>query len=337
VPVEAARECEDPNYAPAVGACARLPTADLYYRDTGPRNHRGHRDSHKGTVIFTHAGTGNADAFEFQLEAFARAGYRAIAYDRKNVGRSSNTLRDAALGRAVGTTVGDLDALATYLGVKRFHLVGVAAGGQVAIQYAAWNPSRLLSMVLAATLGPPGLGTNEPEIAQFTANIQMPFEVFCPGPVPSGAPRTISPATTNIPQVRAEHRELGASFRGRNRAGVDFYHHVEENARHRTFDGCRFTNIGANQPGLAATDPLNPNTYARLEQIDVRTLVLAGGGDILSPPYGMRLWGSHLPDAQWTMVTDAGHAVQIEAPAIFNERVLRFLRGGRPFERLVKP
>ena len=55
-----------------------------------------------------HAASGNADAFKHNLGPFQAAGYRAIAYDRKNVARSSNTLRDDALGRPRGVTVQDL-------------------------------------------------------------------------------------------------------------------------------------------------------------------------------------------------------------------------------------
>ena len=36
MPAHAARECEDPSYAPAQGKCARLPNAELFYYDTGP-------------------------------------------------------------------------------------------------------------------------------------------------------------------------------------------------------------------------------------------------------------------------------------------------------------
>ena len=240
--LEAARECEDPNYVPQVGACAHLATADLYYRDTGPV-----KRNKLEAVIFTHAGSGNADAFEYQLEAFAKGGYRAIAYDRKNVGRSSNTLKDVALGRSIGTTVQDLDSLATFLGINKFHIVGVAAGGQLALQYAATNPGRVLSLVLAATLGPPGLAANEPTLAALQSNIALPFEVFCAGPVPSPLTppfRVVNAATANIPEVRPEHRELGTTFRALNRPGVDLFQGIEANSRHRTFDGCRFTNIG---------------------------------------------------------------------------------------------
>jgi non-heme chloroperoxidase len=341
-PAEAARECENPSYVPAVGACAHLDTADLFYRDTGPRRKNGER-KHGGreAVFLLHAGSGNADAFEFQLDAFAEAGYRAIAYDRKNVGRSSNTLKNVSLGQTLGTTVQDLDDLATYLKIDKFHIVGVAAGGQVALQYAATHPSRVLSLVLAATLGPPGLATNEPTLAALQANISLPFEIFCAGPVPSPLPeplRLINPGTTTIPAVRPEHRELGTTIRALNRPAVDLFHEIEEHSRHRTVAGCSFTNVGANQPGLATTDPLNPNTYAKIAAlINVRTLLVAGTGDsFFSPPVHMRLWGSNIRGAQYTQL-DTGHAPQFEDPATFNRRVLRFLNGGRPFPRVTRP
>ena len=339
VPAHAARECEDPAYVPAQGKCARLAGAELFYYDTGPVQHG------KGEVVMLlHAASGNADAFKHNLAAFHAAGYRAIAYDRKNVGRSSNTQRDDALGRPRGTTVQDLEDLANHLGIGRFHLVGVAAGAQVVTQYvAAQNPGRVLSMVLAATLGPPGLAGNEPELGALQANISLPFEIFCPMAIanPPPAPLRLASASTaptvNIPAVTNEHRELGTWFRANDRAGVEDFLRIGANARHATFDGCRSTNIGANQPGLPASSAHNPNTFAKISTLlGVRTLLLAGTGDVFySPPAHMKLWGSYIPDAQYTQL-DTGHAPQFEDPKAFNAALHRFFAGGYPFERLSK-
>jgi pimeloyl-ACP methyl ester carboxylesterase len=339
LPAQAARECENPAYVPAQGSCARLPNAELFYYDTGPASHgRGE------TVIFLHAASGNADAFKHNLEAFRAAGYRAIAYDRKNVGRSSNTLRDDALNRSRGVTVQDVDDLANHLGIGRFHLVGIAAGAQVAMQYvAAQNPGRVLSLVLAATLGPQGLATNEPELAALQSNISLPFEVFCPMVIdnPPPAPLRLVSGTSaprvTVPEVRLEHRELGTWFRAYDRSGVDDYSGIGANARHSSFDGCRSTAIGANQPGIPASSAHNPNTFAKISTlIGVRTLLLAGTGDVFySPPAHMKLWGSYIADVQYTQL-DTGHAPQFEDPKGFNAALMRFFVGGYPFERLKK-
>lgn len=325
----AARECELDGYAAVGGACARLPTAELWYYDTG---HPGVRGQGRGeVVVLLHAASGNADAFRHNLEAFRAAGYRAIAYDRKNVGRSSNTLRDDALGRSRGTTVQDLDDFVNHLGLDRFHLIGVAAGAQVALQYvAAKSPERVRSLVLAATLGPPGLAANEPTLAALQANIELPFEVFCPMTVTNPPPdplRLISAAATvAIPAVKVEHRELGTWFRATNPAGIEEFRGIAANARHGTSDGCRVTNTGANQPALAANDPRNPNTFARIASlITPRTLLLAGTGDVFySPPVHMKLWGAYIRQAEYVQL-DTGHAPQLEDPAAFNAAVLRFM------------
>jgi pimeloyl-ACP methyl ester carboxylesterase len=336
---QAARECEDPAYVPAQGKCARLPNAELFYYDTGPA-----ANGKNEAIIFLHAFSGAADTFKHNLAAFHGAGYRAIAYDRKTWGRSSNTLRDDALGRPRGDTVQDLEDLVNHIGVGRFHLVGIAAGAQVALQYAATQkPGRVLSLVLAATLGPPGLAANEPELAALQSNIALPFEIFCPmaAPNPPPAPlrvaRAASGATVNIPAVTVEHRELGTVFRANDRAGVDDFLRMAANARHASFDGCRPTFIGAFQPGLPAASPQNPNTFARISDlIKVRTLLVAGTGDVFySPPAAMKLWGAHIPDVQYVQL-DTGHAPQFEDPRGFNAAVLRFIAGGYPFERLKK-
>ncbi len=326
----AARECEYPHYVPAEGACARLPGAELFYYDTGAT-----RQGRGDTVIFVHAASGNADAFRYNLQAFSAAGYRAIAYDRKNVGRSSNTLRDAELGRPVGSTVNDLEELTAFLGIDRFHLVGVAAGAQVALQFAAKHPDRVTRLVLAATLGPQGIAQQEPEMAALQANIALPFEQLCPMTIANPPPAPLrlisgtSAPTVTLPAVTIEHRELGTWFRATDREGVDAFLAIGDNARHRSFDGCRLINIGANQPGMATTDPLNPNTFAKLGSlITMRTLLLAGTGDVYySPPAHMQLWGSHIPDAQYVQL-DTGHAPQFENPAAFNAAVIHFLKTG---------
>jgi pimeloyl-ACP methyl ester carboxylesterase len=70
--------------------------------------------------------------------------------------------------------------------------------------------------------------------------------------------------------------------------------------------------------------------------VTARTLLLAGTGDVFySPPVHMRLWGAYIQDAQYVQL-DTGHAPQLEDPAAFNSAVLRFLRGGQPFEPLRK-
>jgi pimeloyl-ACP methyl ester carboxylesterase len=101
-------------------------------------------------IVLLHANTGTSASWEPQATAFAREGYRVIAFDRRGWGKS---LADPATGPQPGSVAADLDALANHLQLDKFHLVGVAGGGFVSLDYAAWRAERLRSLVVAASTG----------------------------------------------------------------------------------------------------------------------------------------------------------------------------------------
>jgi pimeloyl-ACP methyl ester carboxylesterase len=87
-------------------------------------------------IVFLHAGSGNAALWQAQIDFFAAAGFRCIAYDR----------------HARAAAADELEALASRLALERFHLVGTAAGGIVAVDYALSFPKRLRSLVVANSI-----------------------------------------------------------------------------------------------------------------------------------------------------------------------------------------
>src|SRR5580693_6756531 len=99
-----------------------VPGAQIFYKDSGGPG---------VPVVFLHAFTGSADVWEHQIPAFTRAGYRFIAYDRRGFGR---TVADA--NGPASTGADDLRALADHLKFDKFHLVGTAGGGFVALDFA---------------------------------------------------------------------------------------------------------------------------------------------------------------------------------------------------------
>ena len=90
--------------------------------------------------------------WENQIPAFTGVGYRFIAYDR----------------RAEGSAVDDLEALAAHLVLDRFHLVGTAAGGIVAVDYALTHPERLRSLVIANSI----VGVQDEEYLEMTRRLR---------------------------------------------------------------------------------------------------------------------------------------------------------------------
>jgi pimeloyl-ACP methyl ester carboxylesterase len=179
--------------AETLGRHAELPGVKLWFTDTGG----------PGTpVVLLHANTGTSLSWEPQTTAFVREGYRVIAFDRRGWGKS---MADSTTGPQPGSVAGDLDALADHLKLDKFHLVGVAGGGFVALDYAAWRPERLRSLVAAATTGQ----FAEQEMRDFTARVEIP----------------------EIRKQAAVYREVGPSYRGGNPEGTKRWMEIDEHAQ----------------------------------------------------------------------------------------------------------
>jgi pimeloyl-ACP methyl ester carboxylesterase len=69
----------------------------------------------------------------------------------------------------------------------------------------------------------------------------------------------------------------------------------------------------------------NPQLPRWLGRIDVPTLVLWGESDrVVTPEYG-RAYARLIPGARFELIAGAGHHPEIEQPAIFAERIARFM------------
>jgi pimeloyl-ACP methyl ester carboxylesterase len=175
------------------GAVASLPGVKLWYTDTGG----------KGVpIILLHANTGISANWSKQDEAFARAGYRVIAFDRRGWGKS---VADPSSGPQPGSIAGDLDALVTFLKLDKFYLLGVAGGGFAALDYAAWHQEHLRGLIVAASTGL----FSEKVMTDFTNRIAIP----------------------GLDKLPGQYIELGLSYRGTDPEGTARWVDIEEHAR----------------------------------------------------------------------------------------------------------
>ena len=254
---------------------ADLPGVRLWYADTGGA----------GTaVILMHAATGSCRVWEHQLPAFTAAGHRVIAYDRRGWGRS---LIEPA-GAQPGTAADDLHALLDHLGVDRCHLVGTAAGGIAALDFALSFPRRLRSLVVANSIG----GVQDEEYLALGRRLRPPqFDALPP-----------------------ELRELGPSYRAAEPEGTRRWVELERVSRP---DG----------PRAPAQGMRNRITFARLESLEMPVLLLTGGADLYAPPPVLAMFAARIAGAQSVIVPEAGHSAYWEAPDVFNRAVLDFLAG----------
>jgi len=195
-----------PEQVPAKEGMAALPGTNLGYWDTGGTGQ---------PVVFLHPASGSALVWLYQQPVFAKAGYRVIAYSRRNYYNS-----DSAPNENPGSASVDLQNFVDYLGVNQFHLVSSAAGGSVAADYALSYPEHLLSLTVSSN----NLAARNGYIAEAAEKIK-------------------SKEWDDLPRW---FRELGPSYRAVNPEGVAKW--IELNEKSETGRGARQNLVNAVTP-----------------------------------------------------------------------------------------
>jgi pimeloyl-ACP methyl ester carboxylesterase len=172
-------------------AYVTVPGARIFYRDSGGSG---------VPVILLHAATGSSRVWDYQFPAFAAAGYRVIAFDRRGWGRT-----EIDSGSQAGTAAADLLAVLDQLKLDRVHVVGTAAGGFVALDFTLSYPRRVRSLVVANSIG----GVQDADYLELGKRIRPPQFAALP----------------------PEFRELGPSYRAGNAAGTERWVELEKISR----------------------------------------------------------------------------------------------------------
>ena len=123
---------------PARDGLADIGGVKLWYSDTGGSGE---------AVVLLHAATANAFGWIYQQSTLAKAGYRVITYSRR--GRYPSEIGPS---EPRGSAAGDLKLLLDMLRIGRVHVVGVAAGGIYATDFALSFPDRIASLVIAGSI-----------------------------------------------------------------------------------------------------------------------------------------------------------------------------------------
>jgi pimeloyl-ACP methyl ester carboxylesterase len=116
--------------------------------------------------------------------------------------------------------------------------------------------------------------------------------------------------TKGFDDMPVEFRELGPSYRAANPQGARIWTELA----HKAVTAADY------RQGVA-----NEITTARLEAMRVRTLLITGDADLITPPSIMRMVARHIPGSEISIVTESGHSAYWEQPEAFNRAVLGFL------------
>lgn len=305
----------EPGQVGATEGLVDVGGAKLWFWDTGGDGQ---------PVVFLHPATGSGASWVYQQPVFAKAGYRVIGYSRRGHYKSetdnnapSPTPARTAAGPMTSYDLDDLRKLAEHLKLGRFHLVGIAAGGFIAAQYAVNFPETLRSVMLGCSL----LNIQEPEYQALTG-------------------RVIPQSFSSMP---VEFRELSPVYRTLNPKGTERWLEIQKNSRSIPLGNMPAGEApaGERRPPPAGggfggagvpTDPnRKPVTFATLSAMaeKVPTLLMTGDADLYQNPGVLHFVSQHVPAAAKTVINYSGHAPFWEQPAEFNRIVLDFVKRNR--------
>lgn len=238
-------------------------------------------------VTMVHALACDLSIWDAQVAALAPH-FTVLRFDARGHGGSSVPSGPYTLEQMAGDVIGLLDALQ----IERTHLVGLSIGGMIAQHVALRAPQRLGSLVLCSTT------SGYPPQAQMVLQERI---------------RAVS-AQGVEPQVEPT---LARWF-------TDAYRHSHPDVMARIGALIRATPVAGYLGCCHAIARLD--TAARLQQIDIPTLVLVGDQDGGTPPPMAQAIHEAIAGSRMEVIANASHLANIEQADTFNRHLLDFLR-----------
>jgi pimeloyl-ACP methyl ester carboxylesterase len=244
-------------------------------------------------VVALHPGVGDLRIWRWCAPAWAEAGYRVVAYDRRGFGTTRYRTEPH-------DDLADLRAVTAASDARPAVIVGNSRGGGLALDLALAQPDHVTALVLIA-------------------------------PSPSGYPDEDWPLTVAEAELdrRIEAAEAAGDLETVNRLEVHYWLDGTEQPEGRVSGPPRDLMLDMNGRALHS-DPMGdseerPPAWPLLGGVTVPTLVLVGEHDLT----GIRQIGDRLverlPHARLAEIEGTAHCPSLDQPELLNAHVLEFL------------
>jgi pimeloyl-ACP methyl ester carboxylesterase len=246
-------------------------------------------------VVFVHEFAGDYRSWESQLRYFAR-GYRCIAYSARgyppsDVPDGEHYSQDRARD--------DIRAVLDALKIDQAHIVGLSMGGFAALHFGFTYPQRARSLVVAGC----GYGAALNQRQQFAEEAESAARNFEAGMAKAAEAYALGPT-----RVQFQNKDP--------RGWREF---VDQLAEHSSEGSAR------TMRGVQKRRPSLFDLVDKMKTIAVPTLVMTGDEDwpCLEPALLMK---RTIPTAALVVMPNAGHTINLEEPAAFNQHLAEFFR-----------
>ncbi|SIO48240.1 Pimeloyl-ACP methyl ester carboxylesterase [Bradyrhizobium erythrophlei] len=258
----------------------------LYYEESGC-----------GTpLIFVHEFGGDLRSWEPQLRHFSRR-YRCIAYNARGYVPSEVPEDLARYSQELAAR--DIRDVMDELSIDRAHVIGLSMGGFAALHFGLTYPKRALSLVVAGA----GYGA-EKQYEDYFRSVSLEVAEQFEKQGSQTFSKTYAMAASRI-----------AFFLKDPRGWQEFQTHLGQHSA---------VGSAMTMRGVQARRPSIYDLEARLRDMNVATLVIVGDEDdhCLQPGVFLK---KTVPACGLLVMPKAGHTLNLEEPALFNQSVDEFL------------
>ncbi|MFX0104708.1 MAG: alpha/beta fold hydrolase [Candidatus Hodarchaeota archaeon] len=219
--------------------------------------------------------------------------FKTIIFDNRGVGRSDNLEGDLTIEIMAVDAVGLMDAL----NINQAHILGHSMGGMIAQELSLKFPERIKKLVLCST--------------------------SCGG------------SRAEMPSIETQRLLGKLSVKGHTRDLVEeAMPHIftkkfmSENPEfmEKKVDDILIIPTGPTTFKAQMTAWMRYNSFRKLKDLNVLTLIIHGKEDILVPPRNGELLAERIPNAEIVYFDSDAHMIHTEEPNKFNDTLIKFLK-----------
>ena len=244
-------------------------------------------------LVWSHEFAGDYRSWKPQVQFFTRR-YRVITYNARGYPPSDvpESLDDYTQEQAVD----DLQGLLEHLNIERAHIGGLSMGGNVALNFGLTYPEMARSLIVAGT------GSGSTDVEPFRRNVNARADVMRAGGM----------------EAMGDYLNSGTRVQLLRKDPVGYEEFRQGFLEHSPIGSAStFAGIQGRRPPIFDLED-------RMRALDVPTLIMTGDEDepCIEPSVFMKRC---IPRSGLVMMPQAGHAINLEDPDVFNRIVLDFL------------
>ena len=248
----------------------------------------------EGESLILIMGLGGNTTRWFYIMPILSQEYRVIAFDNRGAGRSDKP----DIPYTMEMMADDIAGLLDVIGIESAHVFGISLGGMIAQHFALRHPQKVISLILGCTrCGGPHSITEDSGLS----DVLDPQHLLTM--TPEERARDMLPALwsqefiDNNPEIVEEHIALSIEN------PVDPTGYIRQ---------------------LQAAN--SHDTYDRLPEIKVPTMVIAGDADRLIPAGNSVILASRIPGAELVILPKMGHGFYTEARDETSRIIMDFIK-----------